>query len=356
METLDLSSPLSSPSITTTTTSTATTTTAISSSSSSSSRFRRVKEVGLLPLEALPLSPAFMLDLNSASWTREDAAEILRWINLGGGKLQGNPYSLPLIGASPDGIVNHLDGTCEVLEVKCSAPFASAGQGTQELTISSRPMKGVGVWHIPQLQLEILCAGPSCTGALLITLSALNGAVIYRIKRDNAYIAEMMRWMRLFYRLYVNSSANPRPPPENFFYTEDEGEKFKMPLDAIGAAFDATSSSSSSFSSTAKQSNGNAKKGKNNKNNKNKKKKLGKNMTIPATNDTTPTISPQNTTTETPTVPPPTNPSNDLNDLPLHSYADFLRRTMALARGAEVVSVIDQEHVQRGPVNEQLLV
>jgi hypothetical protein len=43
----------------------------------------------------------------------------------------------------------------------------------------------VAVWHIPQLQLHILCAGPSCTGAVLVSLSATKGAKLFRIKRDD---------------------------------------------------------------------------------------------------------------------------------------------------------------------------
>ena len=84
-------------------------------------------------------------------------------------------------------MIRHADGTCEVLEVKCSSPFISdptsssssggkgggkgsgkgrGGQqgGSQRMTISQRPLiQGVGAWHIPQIQLEILCAGPKVT-------------------------------------------------------------------------------------------------------------------------------------------------------------------------------------------------
>ncbi len=92
--------------------------------------------------------------------------------------------SLSLLkGASPDGLIRYIDGSIEVLEVKCSSPFTSyntnRSNSTQnnssnpsskrgstqfhsnKMTISNRPPPdGIGVWHIPQLQLEILCAGP----------------------------------------------------------------------------------------------------------------------------------------------------------------------------------------------------
>lgn len=78
-----------------------------------------------------------------------------------------------LTGASPDALIHHADGTMEVAEVKCSSPFiqpaSSSAQGKNSqsgqprrmvITQHSRPYESVGAWHIPQLQLEILCAGP----------------------------------------------------------------------------------------------------------------------------------------------------------------------------------------------------
>ena len=81
----------------------------------------------------------------------------------------------------------HPDRTCEVLEVKCHSPFmenrpynnynnkgdsnsssnsssSSQGKGTyavkEGLSILDRgPADSVATWHIPQLQLHILCAG-----------------------------------------------------------------------------------------------------------------------------------------------------------------------------------------------------
>ena len=96
----------------------------------------------------------------------------------------------------------HPDGTCEVLEVKCHSPFmeirqydnyrtnptngSNSGRGNSSsnngssggrgyrggdrssaagaLTISDRgPADTVATWHIPQLQLHILCAGTYVT-------------------------------------------------------------------------------------------------------------------------------------------------------------------------------------------------
>lgn len=81
-----------------------------------------------------------------------------------------------------DFISRHPDGSCEVLEVKCHSPFIetgylnrsngnnssgrnSSGRGGGRdspggLSISDRgAADSVATWHIPQLQLHILCAG-----------------------------------------------------------------------------------------------------------------------------------------------------------------------------------------------------
>ena len=52
-----------------------------------------------------------------------------------------------------------------------------------------------------------------CTGALLVTLSALYGAAIYRIPRNDIYITHMLRLLRFFYTQYCLTRT---PPPPNF--------------------------------------------------------------------------------------------------------------------------------------------
>eukprot|EP01041_Mallomonas_annulata_P001988 gene1988-3866_t len=180
-----------------------------------------VKEVGLCSLEALHISGT--LGTEHAWWCEDNA--------------------LPPIGASPDGLIQHADGSCEVLEVKCTSPFIRAQSTarrnssakkpsqsqsqsqspTHNLMISDRGLPdGIGVWHIAQLQLEILCAGSTCTGAVICLLSATEGAVLYRIRRDNKYIQEMLIWLRKFYLTYCSTSTceETTPPEPNFFNGE----------------------------------------------------------------------------------------------------------------------------------------
>jgi hypothetical protein len=146
-----------------------------------------VSEVGLCPLETVEgLSP-----------------EISSWIESG---------ALPLVGASPDGLITYPDGSLDVLEIKCTSPFTTAPSDSNHSMCTQRfQPKGVGVWHIPQLQLEILCAGPNCQAASVITLSAFDGAFIYRIKRDDDYITELLYWTQEFYVNYCNSSQATYP-------------------------------------------------------------------------------------------------------------------------------------------------
>lgn len=135
----------------------------------------KVSEVGMLALEAIDDLPQ----------------EISSWCSDG---------TLPLIGASPDGIIKYEDGTVDVLEIKCSSPFVSVaatrkrnetisthrGAECSQLKVSMQPPhEGIGSWHVAQLQLEILCAGPQCRGAVMLSLSAGNGAVLYRMERND---------------------------------------------------------------------------------------------------------------------------------------------------------------------------
>ena len=103
--------------------------------------------------------------------------------------------------------------------------------------ITTRPLS--------QLQLHILCAGPSCTGAVLVSQSATKGATLFRVARDDEFILQMLTWIRRFYVTFVlgrklgpddallpitpstaeSSSStplppsSPSPPPEGFFHT-----------------------------------------------------------------------------------------------------------------------------------------
>ena len=156
-----------------------------------------VAEVGLCPLECVEGLPPEI-----EAWRAE--------------------HTLPLIGASPDGLIKYPDGSSEVLEVKCSSPFVSSPNKSTGHRLEIRKFSrdpGVAVWHMAQLQLEVLCAGPRCKGAVLVALSATDGASIYRIVRDDDYITELLYWVRIF---YVNFCMNPLAPEPNFVNVANE--------------------------------------------------------------------------------------------------------------------------------------
>lgn len=136
----------------------------------------RLSECGMCLFEAL------YPDIAETQDNRQDLDELYSNIQR---QIQSNV--LPPLGASPDGIIHHNnDSSVEVLEVKCFSPFIQDSTGVKRLTVSTnRPsQEGIPVWHIPQLQMEILCAGKQCVGAVMIVLY-IDGAKIYRIPRDS---------------------------------------------------------------------------------------------------------------------------------------------------------------------------
>ena len=161
---------------------------ALLSDASPSSARARVWETGLCSLEGLPL-PA------------------------------GSPphAALPLIGASPDGLLLRADGSVEVVEVKAVCPFV--GAGSRLAASDAGPGASLPAWHIPQLALEIACCGPHCTGANVIITSARAGARVWWLPRDDAYIAALLTLVAAVQARFVEAGpgGKRRPPPPRDF-------------------------------------------------------------------------------------------------------------------------------------------
>lgn len=117
---------------------------------------------------------------------------------------------LPLLGASPDGLLVWGDGQCEVLEVKCHSPFVDDSGGALRLA-DGGPLERLAPWHVPQLQLEVLAAGPHCTGAVYVSLSATRGATVLFLPRDDAYTAQLLRLVAELHASYANRGLAPPP-------------------------------------------------------------------------------------------------------------------------------------------------
>lgn len=155
-----------------------------------------VHEVGVCPLEAV-----------TSSYSGTATARLLA---------EG---PMPLIGASPDSYLVYPDGSIEAIEVKNHAPFRAGGTTWK----SSRraafafsdpgPYNEVAAWHVPQVQLEMLCLGAHCRATNFLSCSATQGINIVRVKRDDKYIARMLQYARIFHESFTLPG---QAPPANF--------------------------------------------------------------------------------------------------------------------------------------------
>jgi len=135
-----------------------------------------------------------------------------------------------LIGATPDGVIRYSDGSMEALEVKNHCPFFSnkgrkrrAGQ-IKRFSIGDRliPDGGVLPQYVSQLQMEMLCLGDKCQSAVMVRQTATQGAVILRMKRDDAWIGEMIHFLTRFQEEYVQTQI---APPQDFFWNNMKGNQ-----------------------------------------------------------------------------------------------------------------------------------
>ncbi|KAL7464549.1 hypothetical protein ACHAXS_004885 [Conticribra weissflogii] len=182
------------------------------------------------------------------------------------------------IGASPDALICHGNGTVEVLEVKNHCPFvwnnrhpkstnkgrqkgkrinkhkdhgnhlgedqsSNGPQGRQYMIRDFDLESKIPPMYIPQLMMEMLCVGdfvdldeisnssitnnnPICTSAVMVRQTATKGAILLRLYRDESWITEMKYWLGKFKSKYVNTGVIP---PDNFFWNEvgSNGDRYK---------------------------------------------------------------------------------------------------------------------------------
>jgi hypothetical protein len=180
------------------------------------------------------------------------------------------------IGASPDAIVRHGNGTVEVLEVKNHCPFVWNRNSPSSTTTGGRgggrrrparenddgPRGGDGddrhhrpppkhflvrdfelerripPVYLPQLMMEMLCVGnsvdlddetpgspsPICASAVMVRQTATRGAILLRLRRDEGWINEMKYWLGQFQIRYVKTG---KIPDDNFFWNDDPGSRYR---------------------------------------------------------------------------------------------------------------------------------
>lgn len=115
-----------------------------------------------------------------------------------------------LLGASPDGfVVRENDGSVDILEIKSVSPFLNRKSDGMLSFRDRGPNPTVAPWILPQLCLSIYCAGPSCRGALLASVSATRGSCFFYVPRNDEYIDQMIAFLDHFHRECVLGTTHP---------------------------------------------------------------------------------------------------------------------------------------------------
>jgi hypothetical protein len=163
---------------------------------------------------------------------KQDSRIVLKEVGMCGAGLALNQTTTStglLVGATPDALLVHPNGTIEAVEVKNHCPFLpnftarnrmkksrGANNSRHRFRVSRQEFThGVMPQYLPQLMLEMMCVGPECKSAIMVRQSAVNGALILRIRRDDEWIEEMIYWLNRFCEDFVNTG---RPPPADFFF------------------------------------------------------------------------------------------------------------------------------------------
>eukprot|EP00578_Thalassiosira_sp_NH16_P013947 CAMPEP_0181125988 /NCGR_PEP_ID=MMETSP1071-20121207/27361_1 /TAXON_ID=35127 /ORGANISM="Thalassiosira sp., Strain NH16" /LENGTH=546 /DNA_ID=CAMNT_0023211503 /DNA_START=68 /DNA_END=1705 /DNA_ORIENTATION=- len=215
----------------------------------------------------------------------EDNDTVIREVGMCGAGFDNEPDDSLLqgvkIGATPDAIICHGNGTVEVLEVKNHCPFVwnrisphytNNTKGNSHSNKAKKKNKGkkqkkkkdgddeqgqdagipkhylirdfqlerrVPPVYIPQLMMEMLCVGdsvnldqpnkpesaaPICTSAVMVRQTATKGAILLRLKRDEGWIQEMKYWLGKFQMEYVKTGVIP---PDNFFWDNDPNSRYR---------------------------------------------------------------------------------------------------------------------------------
>eukprot|EP00579_Thalassiosira_antarctica_P010596 CAMPEP_0201920698 /NCGR_PEP_ID=MMETSP0903-20130614/9238_1 /ASSEMBLY_ACC=CAM_ASM_000552 /TAXON_ID=420261 /ORGANISM="Thalassiosira antarctica, Strain CCMP982" /LENGTH=568 /DNA_ID=CAMNT_0048457499 /DNA_START=51 /DNA_END=1757 /DNA_ORIENTATION=+ len=186
------------------------------------------------------------------------------------------------IGATPDAIICHGNGTVEVLEVKNHCPFVwnriSPHYAKTRKRNTNKKKKGkkqkkqtndddddepkdehqeesglpkhylirdfqletrVPTAYIPQLMMEMLCVGdavdlensskskvskPICTSAIMVRQTATKGAILLRLQRDEEWIQEMKYWLGKFQCNFVEKG---KVPEDNFFWDDNPNSRYR---------------------------------------------------------------------------------------------------------------------------------
>lgn len=179
--------------------------------------------------------PTSLLTALNYFW-KKDPQVRLQEVGMCGAGIQQTDSSL-LVGASPDALIHHGDGTVEVLEVKNHCPFytvrhhhnsnkrnnSDSKNNNKAFTLKSFPFSEPHLppLYVPQLMMELLCTG--CPSAIMVRQTATAGALVIRLHRDEEYIEELLYWLNRFQNDFVQPGVEP---PPNFFWNEPRYQSF----------------------------------------------------------------------------------------------------------------------------------
>jgi len=150
----------------------------------------KIKEVGMLPMEAVGIPMHF--------------------------NIHRNVLDVGLLSASPQAIIEWYNGTIEVLSVVSKCPFErvplDASQKPEFRVVARDPEQFIPPWMYPQIQFQIYCAGIKTTSAIVIFYSPTGGMNLFRVAKCPAYVDLMLTFVHVFQKQWAHA-----PPPENFF-------------------------------------------------------------------------------------------------------------------------------------------
>lgn len=151
----------------------------------------KIKEVGILPMEAVGIPIHFNVSRNN--------------------------LDVPLLSASPQAIIEWYNGTIEVLSVVSMCPFErilpeNPSPKVEYMVVDRPPESTIPPWMYPQIQFQIYCAGIKTTSAIVIFYSPTGGMNLFRVQKYQVYVDHMLTYVHLFKKQFAQS-----PPPDNFF-------------------------------------------------------------------------------------------------------------------------------------------
>ena len=139
---------------------------------------------------------------------------------------------LPLIGASPDGMLFRADGTKEVVEIKNVCPIVDAPrQGNRrgkgfDIGSNKTPPVQVPASHMPQIQMEMFCTDTLINNYVVV--SAFHGVHMFRVERSDQYIRLMLELLRNLELEVVRKLSPSTPLNVSFFEKDKRYEKLRF--------------------------------------------------------------------------------------------------------------------------------